>query len=60
MKLTYLNYLDYAQQIISVTALMPKCQFLMKRRGFAYVRVPRHVSVELLKLHGTECKGKLL
>ena len=31
-----------------------------KKRGFAYVKVPRHVSDELLKLHGLGFKGKML
>ena len=63
MKVTYLNYLDFAQQTISVTTLMSKYHFLKilgKKRGFAYVKVPRHVSDELLKLHGLGFKGKML
>ena len=31
-----------------------------KKRGFAYVKVPIHVSDELLKLHGIGLKGKTL
>ena len=31
-----------------------------KKRGFAYVKVLRHVSDELLKLHGLGFKGKML
>ena len=31
-----------------------------KKRGFAYIKVPRHVSDELLKLHGLGFKGKML
>ena len=31
-----------------------------KRRGSTNVKVPRHVSDELLKLHGIEFKGKML
>ena len=31
-----------------------------KKRGFAYVKVPRHVNDELLKLHGLGFKGKML
>ena len=31
-----------------------------KKRGFAYVKVPRHASDELLKLHGLGFKGKML
>ena len=31
-----------------------------KKRGFAYVKVPRHVSDELLKLHGIGFKEKIL
>ena len=63
VKVTYLNYLDYAQQTISVTTLMSKYHFLKilaKKRGFASVKVPRHVSDELLKLHGLGFKGKML
>ena len=63
MKVTYLNYLDYAQQTISVTTLMSKYHFLKileKKRGVAYLKVPRHVSDELLKLHGLGFKGKIL
>ena len=47
MKVTYLNYLGYAQQTISVTS-------------FPYVEVPRHVCDKLLKLHGIGFKGKML
>ena len=63
VKVTYLNYLDYAQQTISVTTLMSKYHFLKileKKRGVAYLKVPRHVSDELLKLHGLGFKGKIL
>ena len=63
VKVTYLNYLDFAQQIISVTTLMSKYHFLKilgKKRGFAYVKVPIHVSDELLKLHGLGFNGKML
>ena len=31
-----------------------------KKRGFAYVKEPRHVSDELLRLHGIGFKGKML
>ena len=31
-----------------------------KKRGFAYIKVPRHASDELLKLHGLGFKGKML
>ena len=31
-----------------------------ENRGFAYVKVPRHVSDELFKLHGVGFKGKML
>ena len=31
-----------------------------KKRGFAYVKLPRHVSDELLKLHGIGFKEKIL
>ena len=31
-----------------------------EKSGFAYVKVPRHVSDELLKLHGFGLKGKML
>ena len=31
-----------------------------KKRGFAYAKVPRHVSDELLKLHGIGFKRKML
>ena len=63
MKVTYLNYLGHAQQTISVTALISKYHFLKileKKRGFAYVKVPKHVSDELLKLHGIGFEGKML
>ena len=49
-----MNYLCYAQQTIFVTALISEYLFLKilgKKRGFAYVKVPRHVNDELLKLH---------
>ena len=39
---------------------MPLSEYTGKQRGFAYVKVPRHISDKLLKLHGTECKGKML
>ena len=61
--MTYLNYLDFAQKNISVTTLMSKYHFLKilrKKRGFAYVKVPRHVSDEFLKLHGLGFIGKTL
>ena len=61
--MTYLNYLDFAQKTISVTTLMSKYHFpkiLGKKRGFAYVKVPRHVSDEFLKLHGLGFIGKTL
>ena len=63
MKITYLNYLDFAQQNISVTTAISKYQFpkiLGKKRGFAYVKVPRHVSDELLKIHRLGFNGKML
>ena len=62
MKLTYLNYLDYTQQTISVTTLMSKYHFrkILGKRGFAYVKVPRHMSDELLKSNGLGFKGKML
>ena len=63
MKVTYLYYLNYAQQTNFNTTLMSKYHFLKKlgkKRGFAYVKVPRHVSDELLKLHGLGFKGKML
>ena len=47
----------------SVTTLMSKYHFLKileKKRGFAYVKVPRHVSDDLLKLHDIEFKEKIL
>ena len=31
-----------------------------EKKGFAYVKVPRHLSVKLLKLHGIGFKGKML
>ena len=31
-----------------------------KKRGFAYIKVPRHLSDALLKLHGLGFKGKML
>ena len=39
---------------------MPVTENTGKRRGFAYVKVPRHVSDELLKLHEIEFKWKVL
>ena len=63
MKVTYLNYLDYAQQTIFVKTLMSKYHFLKilgKKRGFAYVEVPRHVSDQILKSHRIGFKGKML
>ena len=48
MKITYLNYLDYAQQTISMRNVqIPLSENTGKKRGFAYVKVPRHVSGEL-------------
>ena len=53
--------MDYAQQIISVTTLvLILSENTGKKRGFAYVKVPRHVSDELLKFHGLGFKGKML
>ena len=39
---------------------IPLSENTAKKRGFAYVKVPRHVSDELLKLHGIGFKGKML
>ena len=33
---------------------IPRYENAGKQRGFFYVKVPRHVSNDLLKLHGTE------
>ena len=54
--------MDYAQQTISVTTLVsiPLSENTAKKRGFAYVKVPRNVSDELLKFHGLGFKGKIL
>ena len=62
LKVIYLNYLDFAQQTISMTTLMSKYHFLkiLGKKGFAYVKVPRHVSDELFKLRGRSFKGKML
>ena len=49
------NYLrDYSD------AQIPLSDNTGKTRGFAYVKVPRHVSDELLKLYGIGFKGKML
>ena len=47
---------------IAVTTLISKCNFLkiLGKKGFAYVKVPRHVSDDLLKSHGIGFKGKTL
>ena len=62
LKVIYLNYLDFAQQTISMTTLMSKYHFLkiLGKKGCAYVKVPRHVSDELFKLRGRGFKGKML
>ena len=62
IKVTYLNYLGYAQQTIAVTTLISKYNFLkiLGKKGFAYVKVPRHVSDDLLKSHGIGFNGKTL
>ena len=39
---------------------IPLSENTAKKRGFAYVKVPRHVSDALLKLHGIRFKGKVL
>ena len=61
MKVTYLNQLSYAQQTTSVTTLMSKYNFLkILRKKRLCLKVPRHVSGELLKLPRTQFKGDLL
>ena len=61
MKMTHLNYLDYAQQTPwQLWCLNTLPENTGKKRDFAYVKVPRHVSDELLKLHGLGFKGKML
>ena len=64
VKVSYLNYLGYIQQTISMTTLMSKYHFLKilgKKRSFAYVKALGHVSDdELLKLHEIGCEGKML
>ena len=39
---------------------IPLSENTVKKRGFAYVKEPRHVSDELLRLHGIGFKGKML
>ena len=41
---------------------MSKYLFLkiLEKRGFAYTKLPKHVSNKLLKIHGTGFKGKML
>ena len=76
MKVTYLNYLDFAQQTINyqqatqqqtTNYLRDNCGFQIplsentgKKKRLSYVKVPRHVSDEILKLHILGFKGKLL
>ena len=52
IKVTYLNYLTYAQQTISMTTLMSKYPFLkiLKKRVFPYVNMSRHVNDKILRL----------
>ena len=62
MKVTYLRYLGYPQQTISVTTpvQIPLSENTGKQRGVAYIRVSRHVSKKILKLHGIQFKVKML
>ena len=60
MKLTYLGYAQQTPCHDNSDVQIPLSENTWKRRGFAYVKVPRDVSDELLKLHGTEFKGKIL
>ena len=65
MKVTYLNYLGYAQQATHNVGDNSDVQISLsentgKKRSFAYVKVPGHVRDELLKSHGIKFKWKML
>ena len=63
MKVINLNYLGYVQHDtfhdnFDVQILLS--ENTGKKRGFGYVKVPKHMSDEFLKLHEIEFEGKML